>query len=154
MASRGGKISTQGTARGRSIDLSIHIDGLDRTSDEFKHARREMNMRIKEVMRRVGEREVLPDLRAGLPGAIGGKDIGMYVQRERSGVFIGSKLRGTLNRALGWWDFGGKRPMDFDRRTGPKVIFKTLDKKRDRIDDAVLDELLDAFHPLDTRRAA
>ena len=32
---------------------------------------------IRDVMQRVGQREVLPTLRDGLPAAIGGKDVGM-----------------------------------------------------------------------------
>lgn len=145
-----GRLSTGGTRRGRAIDVSIRVDGVERTSEVFRQARREFNNRIRDVMVRVGEREVLPIVRAGLPPTFGGRDTAMFVQRERSGVFIGSKLRGSLNRALGWWDFGGKRPLDSGRRTGPKVLVKTLDRKRDRIDDATLAELLKAFHPLDT----
>lgn len=148
----GGRLSTGGTRGGRGIDVSIRIEGLDKTSDEFKQARRQFNSAIRDVMNRVGEREVLPTVRSGLPATFGGKDTAMFVQRERSGVFIGSKLRGNLNRALGYFDFGGKRPLDSQRRTGPKVIVKTLDRKRDRIDDAVLKELLDTFKPLDTSR--
>lgn len=146
----GGRLSTQGTTRGRGINVDIRVEGLERTSDEFKQARRKFNGAIRDVMVRVGEREVLPAIRSGLPHAIAGKDTGMFVQRERSGVFIGSRLRGNLNRALGFWDFGGKRPLDHARRTGPKVIVRQLDTKRDRIDDAVLKELLDTFSPLHT----
>lgn len=145
----GGRISTQGTRGGRMIDVNIRVEGVDKTSDEFKQARREFNTRIRNVMQKVGERRVLPTLRSELPAAFGGKDTGLFVQRERSGVFIGSRLRGNLNRALGWWDFGGKRPLDSARRTGPKVLVKTLDRKRDEIDDAILDELDKAFNPLD-----
>lgn len=142
-----------GSGSRRGIDVNIRIEGADKTSDEFKRARRQFNGAIRDVMVRVGTREVLPTVRSGLPHQFGGKDTGMFVQRERSGVFISSRLRGSLNRALGWWDFGGKRPLDSARRTGPKVLLKELDRKRDRIDDAVLAELLKTFRPLDTSKS-
>lgn len=129
-----------GARGGRSISVGIEIEGLDKTSDEFKKARRDFNAKIRDVMQHVGQQEILPLMTPGLPGWAK-----MYVLRERSGVFFGSRLRGDMNRALGWMDFGGKRPMDSQRRTGPKVIVKTLDRKRARIDEATLEALLDAF---------
>jgi hypothetical protein len=65
----------------------------------------------------------------------------LYTTRERSGVFIGSRLRGPKNRALGWVDFGGKRPRDAQTRAGTKVIWRTIDSKRALIDSRVLQEL-------------
>ena len=143
MATKGGKIGA-GTRGGRSIDVRIVIEGADKTSDEFKQARREMNARIRDVMVRVGTREVLPLMTQGLPSWAR-----MYVLRERSGVFFGSRQRGDMNRALGWLDFGGKRPDDSQRRTGPHVIMHALDRKRPRIDEATLEALGEAFAPLD-----
>jgi hypothetical protein len=146
---RGGRIAT-GTNSRRSIDVRITVEGVDKTSDEFRQARRDFNSAIRGVMVRVGQREVLPEIEQRM-GAYAGF-ARPYVQRERSGVFIGSKARGAENRAVGWLDFGGKRPLDTKRREGPYAIVKTLDRKRDRIDDEVLRELLETFHPLETDR--
>lgn len=146
----GGRISTGGTSRGKAIDVRIHVEGVDRTSDEFKQARREFNDRIRDVMYFVGQGTVLPDMRGRMSAEIGQRWAdSLFTQRERSGVFIGSSQRGSLNRALGWLDFGGKRPNDSQRRTGPKVIVQTLDRHRDTIDTAVLKGLNRAFDPLD-----
>ena len=139
MAGKGGKIGA-GARGGKSLSVNITIEGVDKTSDEFKRARRDFNSQIRDVMVRVGTSEILPAMTPGLPGWAK-----MYVLRERSGVFFGSRTRGPMNRALGWLDFGGKRPMDSQRRTGPKVIVKTLDRKRARIDEATLEALMDAF---------
>jgi hypothetical protein len=68
--------------------------------------------------------------------------------RERSGVFIGSRLRGPKNRALGWIDFGGKRPRDTSTSRGTKVILRTIDSKRALIDTRVLQELEREFRAI------
>jgi hypothetical protein len=133
---------------GRSLSVDIEVEGVEKTSQEFREARSKVNAKIRDVMQKVGQHEVLPIMASGLPGWAK-----MYVLRERSGVFFGSRARGEMNRALGWWDFGGKRPMDHGRRTGPHVIVKALDRKRDRIDEATLKALMDAFSPLETDRA-
>ena len=148
MARSGGRISARGGGS-RGINMAIRVEGVERTSEEFKRARRGFNQDIRRVMVRVGEREVLPLIGSQLPDRWS-RDL--FVQKERSGVFIGSRLRGKMNRTLGWFDFGGRRPMDSGRRFGPHVIVKTLDRKRERIDDAVLNALLDTFHPLRTDR--
>jgi hypothetical protein len=148
MASKS-RIAT-GTNSRRHIDVRITVEGVDKTSEEFRQARREFNKAIRGVMVRVGEREVLPEIKREM-GAYA--DFARpYVQRERSGVFIGSKARGAENRAVGWLDFGGKRPLDTARREGPYAIVRSLDRKRDRIDDEVTRELLKTFHPLDTSK--
>lgn len=139
MAGKGGKIGA-GARGGRGLTVSAVIEGDDLTIEQLRRARRDFNGQIRDIMVRVGTSEILPAMTPGLPGWAK-----MYVLRERSGVFFGSRTRGPMNRALGWLDFGGKRPMDSQRRTGPKVIVKTLDRKRARIDEATLEALMDAF---------
>jgi hypothetical protein len=141
-------IKSGGTTRGRHIDVRIVVEGDELTKQELREARREFNGAIRDVMVRVGQREVLPEVERQMGPYAGFAR--PYVQRERSGVFIGSRQRGALNRAVGWLDFGGKRPQDSRRREGPYAIVQTLDRKRDRIDDAVLKELLQTFRPLET----
>jgi hypothetical protein len=126
------------------------VEGVDRTSAEFKQARREFNNRIRDVMVTVGNQTVLPDMRREMTGEIGERWAdSLFVQRERSGVFIGSRQRGKMNRALGWLDFGGRRPMDSQIRRGPHVMVRALARHQDSIDDAVLHGLMRAFDPLD-----
>jgi hypothetical protein len=152
----GGSISTQGTAQGKLISVDVVIAGIDKTTAEFKAIRKDINSHIRDVMTRVGEQELLPTMRADFPrlttptkkSQVGMMAASLYVQRERSGVFIGSRLRGPKNRALGWIDFGGKRPRDRAARQGPKVIVKTLDSKRALIDSRVLQELEREFRAI------
>ena len=127
------------------INVRFRIGGVDKTSDAFKRVRRDINARMRDVMVRVGEREVLPDLRQNFPVKSGAMASSLRIERERSGVFVGSNLRGKRNRALGWVDFGGKRPRDAQRRPGTKVIFRTLDAKRRLIDTRVLEGVVAEF---------
>jgi hypothetical protein len=55
-----------------------------------------------------------------------------------------------MNRALGWWDFGGRRPNDSDRREGPHAIVRALQGERPAIDRAIRAELDRAFSEFET----
>jgi hypothetical protein len=142
--------------QGRMIGVDIKIVGVEKTSDEFKAIRRDINHRMRDLMVRVGEHELLPLIRAGFPrlstpqkgireGLMAGS---LKIQRERSGVFVSSGLRGGLNRALGWIDFGGQRPHDTTRRQGSRVIVRALDARRALIDQRILQELDKEFHAI------
>lgn len=134
--------ATAGRA-GMDIQLHITVEGVGRTDADFKGIRRDVNGRMREVMQRVGQGKALPAARSAFPSR---KFAGtLYVQRERSGVFIGSRARGTLNRAVGWLDFGGRRPHDSDARVGPYTLVRTLDRLRPEIDAAILRELEHEF---------
>jgi hypothetical protein len=149
MARRGGSISASDEGRARAAyTVRARIEGVEKTSDEFKQARREFNAAMRDVMVEAGEKAVLPEIRAQFPSRRWGATL--YVKRDRTTVFIGSKLRGKLNRALGWLDFGGRRPRDRRRRKGPHVIVTVLGHRREYIDDAVLAGLLRTFSPLET----
>jgi hypothetical protein len=152
----GGRLSSQGTQGAGQLGIRVHVrvEGLDRTEAEFKRISREVNGRMRDVMVRVGERKALPQIRARFPTLSESTDRGLAkgamagslrVQRERSGVFISSRLRKAEDRALGWIDFGGKRPRDSGYRAGTKVIVTTLDRLRPTIDKDVLDELMHEF---------
>jgi hypothetical protein len=131
----------------RGMRVDIRVEGVDQTQAEFRQARREFNARLRSANQRAGTR-VLPEITRDM-GAYG--DFArLYVRRERSGVELGSRQRGSLNRAVGWLDFGGKRPQDSGRREGPYAIVRALDRHRDSIERAQLDEILKAFSPLDT----
>jgi hypothetical protein len=134
---------------GQMISVTATITGVEKTSEQFKLIRRDINAHMRDVMERVGDQELLPLIKADFPklstptkyvqaGVMAGS---LRTYRERSGVFIGTRLRGPKNRALGWVDFGGKRPRDTSTRSGTKVILRTIDSKRALIDTRVLQEL-------------
>lgn len=147
-----GKIKTRGTSKGvedQLINFRFRIEGVEKNSEAFKAVKRDINKRMRDVMVRVGEKEVLPDIKRNL-----GSDTfaaALKIHRERSGVFVGSTLRmkarggKPTDPALGWFDFGGQRPRDSFRREGPHTIVNTLDRKRGLIDKRVLEGVLDEF---------
>jgi hypothetical protein len=142
MASR---VKATGTSPDQLINFRFRIDGVEKNSEAFKAVKRDINRRMRDVMIRVGERDVLPDVRAQFPVRTGAMAASLKIERERSGVFVGSRLRTARNRALGWIDFGGKRPRDSMFRRGPHIIVRTLDAKRTLIDQRVFDGVLDEF---------
>ncbi len=145
----GGRLSAAGSSGdGPAITVTARIEGVDKTSEEFRAARREFNTKMRDVIAAAGERSVLPAIKSRFPSRRWAASL--YVKRDRTTVFIGSRLRGRFNRALGWLDFGGKRRRDRRRRVGPRVIVTQLGARRRHIDEAILVGLLHTFHPLET----
>lgn len=141
---RGGAISTRG-ASDSLFALDITVDDVA-TREAFQAVRRDINSSLRDAMVRAGEAEVLPAVRGAVAGAIGPSWAGsMYVKRDRLGVFFQSRMRGALNRALGWLDFGGRRPRDSITRLGPHAIVHTIHAHRGELDDAIKRELLAEF---------
>jgi hypothetical protein len=147
-----GASATQGA--GPAAFLRFRVEGVDKTTGEFKRIRREINTRLRDAQQKVGEREVLPDIKARFPrhsdGPVRGLPRGamadsLYVKRDRVDVFIGSRLKGPLNRALGWIDFGGQRPNDRAERIGPRTIVDTLNAKQPAIREQIVDAVMDEF---------
>lgn len=160
-ASRGGRIAQSGTTAGPIVRLQIHVDGINRTTDEFKRIRRDINTALRDSMQRVGEATVVPAIKSAIPVKdpsitrglpSGAMAASIAVKRDRLDVVIQSKLPKRLDRALGWVDFGGKRPKDAKTRVGPHVIVSTLDAKAHDIDDAVFAEVSRQFHDFDFQR--
>lgn len=144
---RGGRLSAASTGE-PGLTVTARITGVERTSDQFKRARREFNSKMRDVIAAAGERSVLPAIKARFPSRRFGASL--FVRRDRTTVFIGSRMRGSLNRAVGWLDFGGKRPLDRRVRIGPQVIVTELRGRRHLIDHEVYVGLLQTFKPLET----
>lgn len=147
---RGGSLSTSGGG-GPAYTVRARIEGLEKTSAAFRAARRRFNAALRTVLQQAGEKTVLPAIKsrfARLTGRFAGS---LYVKRDRTTVFIGSRMRGGENRALGWIDFGGRHPRHKGRRTGPYVIVTELRRRRAMIDEAILAGLTKTFDPLEHR---
>ena len=148
----GGKVSRGGGSRDTLIDVRFKIEGLERTSAEFKAVRREINGRMRDTMVRVGERDLLPTIRQRIE--FPWMAAALKIQRERSGVFVGTSLPGVgtkankgrkTDRALGYLDFGGRWHSVGKSREGKRAILNTVDERRDLIDKRVLEAVLDEF---------
>lgn len=150
----GGGLSARG-GQAPGLSVQFRVEGVDKTQAEFKAVRRDINQTMRDAQAKVGEREVLPLIKARFPVA-GGDDQGrglprgamrdsLYIKRDRLDVVVGSRLRGAENRALGWIDFGGQRNQDSQPRKGTRVIVGTLDAAQPRIRAGLQDALLDEF---------
>lgn len=159
----GGKVSKGGGSRDTLIDVRFKIEGLDRTSAEFKAVRREINGRMRDTMVRVGERDLLPTIRQRV--AFPWMAAALKIQRERSGVFVGTTLPGVgrktdkgrkTDRALGYLDFGGRWHSSGIKYDGKRAILGTVDERRDLIDKRVLEAVMDEFtdHGFDASKGA
>lgn len=141
------KAVKQGASGGAKFSFRVEVEGVERTSQEFRRANRDVQKRAREAMFKAGQRTVLPAMQQKLPG----RWKNLFVNKQSSGVFIGSRQRGPMNRALGWLDMGGKRPMDHGKRTGWKIIVTTLDAKREEIDTVAMQEVMKAFSGFETK---
>lgn len=150
MARATGSLRASGrSGQAPAIAVQVRITGVERTSQAFKDARRNVNTQLRDAIETAGTRTVLPKIKANFPSDRFAATL--FVKRDRTTVFIGSRARGKLNRTVGWLDFGGRRPRDSVRRTGTYVIVETLDRERDAIDRAILQELPRVFYPLEVR---
>lgn len=147
MARNISRVRARAGTRSEGLEISVHVVAEDvaRVDDAFKAIRRDVNARMRDVMQQVGERDALPAVRTEFATTSRRFADTLYVVRDRSGVFIGSRARGPLNRAVGWLDFGGKRERDHETRVGPYTIVHTLDQKRPAIDAAILEGLCREF---------
>lgn len=144
----GGRLSASGTKGQPAMSVTARIDGVEKTSAEFRQARRQFNTAMRDVIAEAGNKAVLPAIKSRFPSRRFGASL--YVKRDRSTVFIGSRMRGNLNRAVGWLDFGGRRTHDSRRRVGPRVILTELHGRRHIIDHEILVGLMKTFKPLET----
>lgn len=144
MTTRGGAISVAGGS-GPVLSIGVRIEGVEKTTAEFKAVRRDINAAMRAAQEKVGKQHVLPIMTTRL-APVAGKWAGtLYVRRDRVDVFIGARLRGQLNRALGWLDFGGRRPRDAHVRKGPHVMVRTLQEQQPKIRGDIGDAVLDEF---------
>jgi hypothetical protein len=148
----GGTIKAASTTPdGSPLVVRARIEGLEKTSAEFRAARRRFNATMRSVLQAAGELIVLPAVKHNFKRLTGRFAGSLYVQRDRTTVFIGSRMRGGENRAVGWIDFGGRHPRHQRRRKGPYVIVRELNRRRSGVEQAVLKGLMKNFDPLEHR---
>lgn len=143
------KVSGLGREAGPVPIVRARIEGVEKTSQEFKDARRQFNTKMRDVIQAAGETSVLPIIKLRFKRKSGRFADSLFVRRDRTTVFIGSKMRGGENRAVGWVDFGGRHPLFTRRRKGLYVIVRTLEERQALITEAILLGLTRTFDPLE-----
>jgi hypothetical protein len=160
------------------IRVYATIEGAERTSDEFKQARREVNIRTRSGVKRAGERAILPFGRRETRTHTPVDPNLLIVKTTSSGGYMTLRTR-KANRIVGLLNYGGKlgpvRPKKTRKRskrnsnhaaaikigggffaaTGPRQ-YKAglfLERARDhgfpRYREILLTEVMQAFDPLD-----
>lgn len=166
-------------ATGGAFQVKVLVDA-EKTSDEFKQARRDFNQRLKHALKVAAEKVVLPvakRLAAGLK--VDGVPIAgtLKVVPRSNHSYLASTLRGKKNRAAGLLEFGGTVRQPFieaksagalywpgaahpvlqvdggAERTvkGRHYLTGAVDKTEGRRDKVLLEELMEAFDGLEHR---
>jgi hypothetical protein len=97
-------------SRASGLALGVEVDGLDRTSREFKEVRRRIARELADVEAQAAERTVLPTAkRAANRYKVDGEPIGSHlvVRRRARGPELTTNFRGIRARAAGLLERGG-----------------------------------------------
>lgn len=97
-------------SRTSGLELGVEVEGLDRTSREFKEVRRRVARELADVEARAAERTVLPEARQKANRyKVDGEPIGqrLVVRRRARGPELTTSFRGLKARAAGLLERGG-----------------------------------------------
>lgn len=89
------------------MHVRVNVEGAERTSAEFKRARKEVRSRMRTAILTAAEREVLPDARRNAPAVSGRLRGSLIVRGKYNGAYITTKMRGKRARYVGLHEFGG-----------------------------------------------
>lgn len=92
------------------VRVQVDMGELEKASDEFKAARKDINQRLKIGMRKAGEDVALPYARRAVAGLrIAGESVpaSLTVRASSSRAVITSTLKPRLRRGFGWMEYGG-----------------------------------------------
>lgn len=84
--------------------FKVHIEGVAKTSAEFKEARKRLRRDIRGEVIRTGTRVILPAAKQGAPSIA---KHALVVKASGSSGYIGVKGARKFDRILGLWNFGG-----------------------------------------------
>lgn len=160
-------------AGGGGLNVRVTIDA-DRATAEFREARRDVNARTREGLRRAGERVALPAARRYAGGLkVAGQSVAtsLMIRPTTRDAFLTTRMRGIKARAVGLQEHGGVvttqirpkgdgqavvvngQPVAYvatpRRHTGRKFMTRAVERNRDEIAVVVRDELMHAFDGLD-----
>ena len=156
-------------ARGGQLQVSVKVDA-ERTSREFKDARRDLNRRLRAALKQAAERKALPAARAVAWGFVAPL---LTVRATSRSAYITARGPRRLGRAAGLLEFGGVRRDTIRVRepgpgsglfvgdglfratvTGPRTyrpsyrMTTAVHARRSAIEQAILEEVMQAFDPI------
>ncbi len=150
-----------------AIKISIKVDA-DRTSAEFKRIRRDANRIAGDAAMRAGEKVALPDAKRRAPGFVKST---LVAKRRGKTAVLTTSLPGKKARVVGLLEYGGTvrtvirakeggalRTPDGPRAAinqpreykGKHFFTDAIEKNRREIDEAILEETMQAFNDFET----
>jgi hypothetical protein len=97
-------------SRASGMDFDLDVDGLERTSREFKAVRQQVTRDLRAIEVRAAEETVLPAAKSRAARfKVEGEDVGQHVivRKSAAGPYLTTNFRGMLARAAGLLERGG-----------------------------------------------
>jgi hypothetical protein len=150
-----------------ALRIDVKVEGVDRTSDEFKQIRRGARKTAGDAAQAAGEKVALPHAKRHAPGFI---KTTLVSKRRGTSATLTTRLPGKKARVVGLLEYGGTVRTRIVPRNGQAIVtpqgpraavnkprrykgkhFLTdaVYKNRRQIDEAILEETLRAFDDFD-----
>lgn len=152
------------------VRIEVHVDAAKAT-EEFQHARRDMDKRLRVGLRTAGEKVALPEARRRAPTKTGRLRSSLTVKSRARDAVLTTSLTGKKARYVGLLEYGGtvrttiepkrKKALIVNgqpvaRVTGERhyrarhFLSGAVDARREQIQQALLDETMKAFDGFET----
>lgn len=105
-----------------SVRVEAHVEDA-RATEGFKQARREINGRLKDGLRRAGEKVALPTARRLAPSKSGELASSLVVKTTTRSASLTTSLRGKKGRRVGLLEFGGTVKAPIEHRKAQALYF-------------------------------
>ncbi len=92
------------------VRIQVDLGEIEKASDEYKAARKQINNALKKGLYEAGERVALPHAKRAVSGLrVQGTSVSstLIVRSTSSKAIISSNLRPKLRKAFGWLEYGG-----------------------------------------------
>jgi hypothetical protein len=121
-----------------AIRIQARVEGVDKTSAEFKQARRQIQGKQRKGVRQAGEEAVQPLARRTVERHAPVAANQIVIRSTTTTAYIAVRQR-RASRIVGWLNYGGilpavtvrkKRAMVFTSKTGEKVFTRRIGPRR------------------------
>lgn len=97
-------------SRAGGMNINVDVEGVERTTREFREVRRQLATDLSDLEAGVAERTVLPEAQRRASGLrVEGQPVAasLVVRKRRSAPYMTTRLRGKRGRAVGLLEYGG-----------------------------------------------
>jgi acyl dehydratase len=154
-----------------AVRVDVHVDA-SKATEEFQHARRDADKRLRIGLRTAGEKVALPEARRRAPHKSGRLRSSLVVKSRARDAVLTTSLTGKKARYIGLMEYGGTVRTTIEPKRKKAIVINgqpvarvteprtyrarhflsgAVDAKHREIDQALLDETLKAFDGFETR---